>query len=188
MNNDSNSELPGQDPDALKEAGLLQFRRGDREEALSTFEKAAAAYSGVGDSAGEAEMHNNIGVIYRMKRDWPAAIHALKKAEAGFAAIDDDLHQAQVSGNMGDLYAATHDYDEAANYYSDSSELFASIGRGRMQADVLRAFSLMRLRQRRWIESIDLMALSINVRPDPSLAHRILYLLLQSARKLLRSA
>jgi tetratricopeptide (TPR) repeat protein len=188
MKTESSSEPSGQNPDALKDAGLAQFKQGERDEALSTFEKAAAAYSRVGNTAGEAEMQNNIGVIYRMKRDWAGAISALKQAEAGFAAIDDDMRQAQVLGNIGDLYAATHDYHEAAKYYSDSSELFASIGRVRMQADVLRAFSLMRLRQRRWNESIDLMALSIEVRPDASIAHRILYLLLQSARKLLRSA
>jgi tetratricopeptide (TPR) repeat protein len=172
-------------PDAMKEEGLDHFRRGARDEALSAFAKAAEAYSLEGDAAGKAEMRNNMGVIYRLNRDWPAALIAFDDAEDGFREAGSDKHRAQVMGNAGDLYASMRNYEDAASYYSDASELLASAGEGDMQGQVLRAYSLMRLRQRRWIEAIDLMALSINVRAHPSIAQSLLRVLLQLARKLL---
>ncbi len=185
MNSDPAVTQDNQSPDSMKEEGLDLFRRGARDEALSVFAKAAEAYSLEGDAAGEAEMLNNMGVIYRLNRDWSAALNALNDAEVGFREAGDDRRRAQVMGNTGDLCASMRTYDDAAGYYSEASELLASAGEGDMQGQVLRAFSLMRMRQRRWIEAIDLMASSINVRNHPSFAQRLLHVLLQFARKLL---
>jgi tetratricopeptide (TPR) repeat protein len=183
----SDPELPddNQSPTALKEEGLDLFHRGERDEALDVFEKAAQAYAGEGDKAGEAEMRNNMGVIYRFKREWPQALDALRDAETGFREAGDRKRQGQVMGNTGDLCASMRKYDEAAKAYSESSELLAAEGEGDLQGQVLRAYSLMRLRQRRWIEAIDLMAFSIDVRDHPSVSQRLLSYLLQFARKLL---
>lgn len=185
MKSDPRLAQSNQSPDSLKEEGLDLFRRGARDEALSVFGKAAEAYSQEGNTTGEAEMRNNMGVIYRLKRDWPAALNALNGAEAGFREVGDSRRRAQVLGNSGDLSASMRNYEDAAGYYSEASKLFASTGEGDMQGQVLRAFSLMRMRQRRWIEAIDLMAMSISVRNHPSFAQRLLHGLLQFTRKLL---
>ena len=172
-------------PDELKEQGLELFRKGDRDGALTKFDQAAEAYLTDGNHAGAAEMRNNIGVIYRLNRNWPAALEALKEADAGFQEVGDNKRRAQVLGNTGDLSASMRDYESAASYYSESSELFAAEGEGDLQGQTLRAFSLMRMRQRRWIEAIDLMAVSIEVRTHPSVGQRLLYYLLQFGRRLL---
>jgi tetratricopeptide (TPR) repeat protein len=184
MTIESSSNSANQNPETLKEEGLALFRQGARDEALVVFESAAQAYSLEGDKEGEAEMYNNMGVIYRLKREWPSALEALNKASNGFLAAEDDVRRAQVLGNVGDLNASRREYDAAARAYSESSELFASEKEGDMQGQVLRAFSLMRLRQRRMIESVDLMAMSISVRTRPSIAQRLFYYLLQIARRL----
>ena len=185
MNAEQSEPMESISPDSLKEEGLRLFNQGDREGALAAFEKAAQAYHDGDDAAGEAEMNNNVGVIYRFKRDWPAALEALQRAEAGFKEAGDRKRQGQVMGNMGDLNASMGEYETAARSYSRSSELLAAAGEGDLQGQVLRAYSLMRLRQRRWIEAIDLMALSIDVRKRPSFGQRIFYQLLQFARRLL---
>jgi tetratricopeptide (TPR) repeat protein len=185
MNSDPSPSSELQNPDSLKEEGLNLFRQGARDEALSVFARAAEAYAQAGDKAGEAEMLNNIGVIYRHERNWPAALDAFEQAQAGFQEAGENKRRGQVLGNTGDLSAAMHNYDEAAAYYSDSSELLAKAGEGDLQGQVLRAYSLMRLRQRRWIEAIDLMAFSVNVRDHPSIGQKMLYWLLQFARRLL---
>ena len=187
MNSDPVLPVDKQSPDDLKEQGLDLFHRGERDEALAAFEKAAQAYASEGDTAGEAEMRNNMGVIYRLKHDWPAALDALREAEAGFRDAGDRKRQGQVMGNTGDLCSSMRKYDEAAAAYSEASELLAAEGEGDLQGQVLRAYSLMRLRQRRWVEAIDLMALSVEVRDRPSFSQRLLYYLLQFARKLLRT-
>ncbi|MFN2190338.1 MAG: hypothetical protein ACK2T3_16370, partial [Candidatus Promineifilaceae bacterium] len=93
--------------------------------------------------------------------------------------------QGQVLGNLGDLDASMGYQEKAAISYSHSSELLSKAGEGDLQGAVLRAYSLMRLRQRRWIEAIDLMALSIEVRKNPSFFQKIFYYLLQFVRRLL---
>jgi tetratricopeptide (TPR) repeat protein len=185
MTADSEYSPADLNPDFLKEEGLTHFKQGARDEAISSFERAAEAYSIAGDSAGNAEMYNNIGVVYRLQRKWSDAIEALTQAEAGFKTAGDDLRRAQVLGNLGDLSASMRKNEDAARYYSESSELFSIVGEGDMQGQVLRAFSLMRLKQRKWIESIDLMAMSVEVRKHPSPGQRMFYYLLQFARKLL---
>ena len=91
--------------DELKEAGLALFRQGQRQEAIARFEEAAASYAAAGDKTGEGEALNNIGVIRRLERDWPAAQEAFQRAQTLFAETGDQARQAQVTGNLGDLYA-----------------------------------------------------------------------------------
>jgi len=141
MNSDTASSPEIQTADSLKEEGLKLFQRGARDEALAVFEKAADAYALDGSSTGEAEMRNNMGVIYRLKRDWPAAFDALNKAEAGFQEAGENKRRAQVLANTGDLAASMRNYEDAAGSYSQASELLAGESEGDLQGQVLRAFS-----------------------------------------------
>ena len=98
--------------DTLKEEGLTLFRRGLQDEALAKFEAAAASYAAEGNDTGRGEMLNNIGVIQRVKRNYPAAIAALTQAQELFARIGDTNRQAQALGNLGDLYATQGEHVE----------------------------------------------------------------------------
>lgn len=177
--------MPDINPDALKEEGLALFSKGEPIGAMVRFEKAAEAYGAAGDAAGQAEMYNNIGVIYRLRRDWPAAVSALGQAEKGFAELNDDQRRAQVLGNLGDVYASSGERDLAVRYYGDSVELFAVVGDGDKQSQVLRAYSLMRLRQRQWLEAMELMAKSLEARPRKNLFQHLFYRAIRFALKLL---
>ncbi len=168
-----------------KEAGLTYFRKGAYGEALASFEAAAQAYEAIEDKAGRAEMLNNIGVIqYRQKR-YGAAVTALNEAQTAFGTAGDMDRQAQALGNLGDVFAAQRQYKEAGDYYGRSSQLFAKIGEGRKQAEVLRAYSLMALRRREIISSVNLMADSLRVRPRRSIGQQVFYLLLRIVQRLM---
>lgn len=149
----------------LKEEGLSLFRRGMHDEALAKFEAAAHSYGEAGDDIGRAEALNNIGVVQRVRRDWDAAEEALKEAIELFTRAGDDNRRGQALGNMGDFYAFRGQTDEAARYYSDGAELMAKTGDADRQAQLLRALSLLRLRQRRIVEAIALMEQSMEARP-----------------------
>ncbi|NLF64624.1 MAG: tetratricopeptide repeat protein [Chloroflexi bacterium] len=165
--------------DELKEAGLALFRQGQRQEAIARFEEAAASYAAAGDKTGEGEALNNIGVIRRLERDWPAAQEAFQRAQTLFAETGDQARQAQVTGNLGDLYAYQGQTEEAARAYSDAAEMMAAAGDREKQAQLLRALSLLRLRQRRIMESMLLMGQSLEVRPRLSFPQRIFRALIQ---------
>jgi tetratricopeptide (TPR) repeat protein len=171
-------------PDDLKEKGLSLVKEGQLDEALACFEAAAEAYAADSNEAGQAEMHNNIGVIYRMQRNWNTAEESLLQAESGFRALGDNLRRAQVLGNLGDVYASKHENTTAARYYSDASEQFAKVGDGEQQYRVLRTFSIMRIRQRHWPGAIDLMARALEARPRRSFVQQLFYPLLRLARRL----
>lgn len=165
--------------DQLKDEGLALFRRGMHDEALSKFEAAAHSYGEAGNDIGRAEALNNIGVVQRVRRDWDAAEEALKEAIELLAKAGDDNRLGQALGNMGDFYAFHGQSEEAARYYSDGAELMAKTGDGERQSQLLRALSLLRLRQRRILEAIGLMEQSLEARPQLNVFQRLFLTLIR---------
>ena len=175
-----------QSPDQLKEEGLQQFQRKAYGEALRLFKTAVSLYTSQNNQPAQAEMLNNIGVIYRMQHNYDDAIVALQEAEAIFAGLSALEQQGQTLGNLGDLFAAKKDKQEAARCYSDASELLAAANALPQQGQVLRAFSLMRLRQGQWLEAITLMEQSLTVRPRLGVGNYLLRSLLRFGLGLIR--
>jgi tetratricopeptide (TPR) repeat protein len=166
-------------PAQLKEEGLALFNQGAYEDALGRFEAAAAAFAQAGEAAGQAEMLNNIGVVHRFRGNWQAAAEALTKAVRAFAEAGDVNRQGQALGNLGDLYAGKGEREQAARCYSEAAALFAQTKDGEKQSMVLRALSLLRLRQRRIFEAISYMEQSIRVHPRPGMGQRLLRFLIR---------
>jgi tetratricopeptide (TPR) repeat protein len=155
--------------DELKQEGLMLFRQRLYDEALATFRTAAEAYVQAGDEGGRCEMLNNIGVTQRLQHHWDAALQTLQQAGDGFAGLGERVRQAQVMANAGDVYADQRDWERAVQHYSESAELFndaATTADERwMHSQVLRALSLARLRQRRWLDALNIMQQSLDARP-----------------------
>ncbi len=175
-----------QNPDQLKAEGLQQFQRKAYDEALRLFETAVSLYTSQNNKSAQAEMLNNIGVIHRMQHNYDAAIVALQEAEAIFAKLGSLAEQGQTLGNLGDLFATKKEKQEAARCYSNASELLATANALAQQAQVLRAFSLMRLRQGQWLEAITLMEQSLTVRPRLGIGNYLLRALLRFGLGLIR--
>lgn len=156
-----------QEPTAaqFKEEGLRLFQKGQTEQALAVFEKAAAAYAAENNANGRAEMLNNIGVIHRTHKNNQAAIAAFNEALGIFSTQNEPNKQAQTLANLADLYAFTGQPDEAARSYSDAAALFAQTGDKQRQSQVLRTYSLMQLKRGQWLESMMRMEESLSVRP-----------------------
>ena len=173
--------------DELKEKGLAEFRRGEYEQALATFETAADSYAAEGNETGRGEMLNNIGVIQRVNRKPQEAIDALTEAGEIFAAAGDTNRQAQTLGNLGDLYAANGDEEMALRSYSDSAELFASTGDKDKESQVLRALALYHLRRRHMALALMVMDQSYTVHPRPNIFQRIFHRLIRFALALFSS-
>lgn len=149
----------------LKAQGLQLFQQKQLDEALQVFETAANAYTNEHNDNGRAEMLNNIGVIQRMKGKPQAAITTLTEAGALFAQLGDTDKEAQTLGNLADIYAMSRQQDDAARCYSQAAALFAKIGARDKQSQVLRAYSLMRLRQGQWLDAMMRMEESLSVKP-----------------------
>jgi tetratricopeptide (TPR) repeat protein len=157
--------MTSQPAEQLKAQGMQLFQQKRYDEALGVFVTAVTAYASEGNENGRAEMLNNIGVIQRVKGKPQLAIAALKEAGEIFSELRDVDKQAQTLGNLADLYAAVRQQDEAARCYSEAAALFAQIGAREKQSQVLRAYSLMRLRQGQWLEAMMRMEESLSVKP-----------------------
>lgn len=165
--------------DQLKEEGLGLFRQGRREEAVAKFEEAAASYLALGDDSGRGEALNNIAVIYRMENQPEAALEMFAEAEKVFRKSGDRGRQGMVLGNLGDLYAFQGQPEEAARHYYDGARLLAEAGEREKQAQIMRALSLLRLRQRRLLEAMSLMEESLQLRPHLNPLQRFFLFLLR---------
>jgi tetratricopeptide (TPR) repeat protein len=151
--------------DELKQRGMEAYRRGDYKGATEIFQQAAASYEAAGEPAGHGEMLNNLGVIYRLEKEYERAEAALEQAEQIFVEIGDHNRHAQTLGNRADLRMDQDRREEAAADYRAAADLFEADGDGWKGAQVLRALSLLRLRQRRWLEAIMIMQESLETRP-----------------------
>ncbi len=172
-------------PAHLKEEGLRQFKSGHYDEALATFGAAATAFATIPDNIGQAEMLNNMGVIYQLKGQYDAAATALQQAQTSFAQAGDMNRQGQTLANLGELQRHRGDYHQAGRCYSDAAEKFAQTGDKDKQADMLWALSLLRTRQRHWLEAIYLMHDSLKMRPRRHLMQILLYTLLRLGVRLI---
>ncbi|MCB9421324.1 MAG: tetratricopeptide repeat protein [Ardenticatenaceae bacterium] len=173
--------MMNENPQQLKEQGQAAFQRGAYDEALALFEQAAAGFAAQDDAVGQGEMVNNMGVIYRVKREWDTAVTTLAQAQTLFQQAGDVNRQAQTLGNLGDLYAARKKRDNAARCYSQAAALFAQTGDGDKQSQVLRALSLLRLRQGHWLEAMMRMEESLTTAPRLGLGKWLLRVLLRFA-------
>ena len=157
--------MVNQTPEELKAQGQALFQRGAHQEALAVFEQAAAGFAGQNDVIGQGEMLNNMGVIYRVRREWETAVSTLNQAQTLFQQSEDVNRQAQTLGNLGDVYAAQKKRDDAARCYSQAAALFAQNNDRDKQSQMLRALSLLRLRQGHWLEAMMRMEESLAVAP-----------------------
>lgn len=173
------------EPEALKEEGLQLFQQGRYDQALAKFETAVSLYTSTHNKTGQAEMFNNIGVIYRFQRKYDEAIQVLTQAQTLFTQLGDTNRQAQALGNLADLYQATRNRTEAARCYSDAAALFAQTGDRLRQSQVLRALSLMRLRQGQWVEAMMRMEESLKIRPSWNPAQWVFRWMLRFALRLM---
>ena len=95
-----------------------------------------------------------------------AAIAAFNEALILSFQEQGDLHKlAQTQANLADLYQFSKQQDEAARFYGEAAATFAQLGDKQKQSQVLRAYSLMRMRQGQWVDALLRMEESLSVRP-----------------------
>jgi tetratricopeptide (TPR) repeat protein len=158
-------EMTESTPQALKEKALRSFQQGASQQAMAEFQLALTAFEEVEDEFNQAEILNNLGVIYRLQGEPIAAIDALRRSEAIFARLDEQNQRGQALGNLGDVYAGDRQREEAARCYGSAAAIFAQDGDSERQGQVLRALSLLRLRQGKWLAAMMRMEESLRVRP-----------------------
>lgn len=172
----------------IKSEGIRLFQKGDLEAALVQFKTAVAQSQQENDSLAEAQLQNNIGVVYRFQKNYPAAQIALEQAISLYKSHQDVKGLGQAYGNMGDLLARQRKKEEAAHYYILSANTLEDAQAYFEQSQVLRALSLHYLRQGRWIESMIRMEESLTQKPRLGIKGWVWQKVLRFALRLIRGA
>lgn len=160
--------------DQLKQKGITHFQKGAYLEALDAFEKARKTYASLQDDANEAEIYNNIGVVYRYMQEWEKAEESFLAGRELFAKVDDRYREAQILGNMGDLYEAQRERERAGGYYIEAIEVLETTDDKAKLIQTLRVMSGLRFRQLRIQEALRFYQRSLQVKIKPNVVDRLL--------------
>jgi len=126
----------------IKQEGLRLFQEGLYPEAAERFEQARQMFESEGDVVEAAEMLNNLGIVYRMRREWAKAIDALEQAQSAFAQLSDRSREAQVLGNLGGLYASQGQREKARMSLREAAGIFADLGDEQREGETLLALGV----------------------------------------------
>ena len=112
----------------LYESGLDAYRAGEYEVALEAFVRARSLFSEAGDRSAEAEVLNDMGVVYVQLEAWDQAQQALDSSLAIRQGLADRSREAMTWGNLGMLYARQGDDARAVEAYEQSIAIFRELG------------------------------------------------------------
>jgi len=112
----------------LKQLGSVHLARGDLDDALRSYEHSRALYETIGDVLGEANVHNNIGLVRRRQSRYADALVAHQRALAIRQRIGDPLGIGNSRLNVALIDLLQGHLERAEGEYREALELFASIG------------------------------------------------------------
>ena len=126
---------------SLREHGLAQFRAGQYQAALQTFENLRAQAATAHDALSLAEATNDLGVTYQALKQNESAKTNLESAISQFATLNDDVKRGQAMGNLGTLLAEMGKYREAEIRLEQAAEIFHKAGDAQNEALTLKWLS-----------------------------------------------
>lgn len=163
--------------------GVALFRKGEPEAALEKLQ--AALPDAENNSRQQAEIYNDLGVVYRELEDYEAAHDALDQALERFLALNDQKGQAQTWGNRGAVLEAEEEYENAVDAYKQSAQMLEAIGEDEMAMYVWQAISRLRTSQGQYLAAIGAYEEGVDNMPEGSLKKKILKKLLGAPGRLI---
>ena len=127
---------------ALNNIGNIYFHnRSNYIQALEYYNKAIKIYSVLGpkEKEYEADLLNNIGLIYEKQGNFTKALKKFNTALDIFTNLDRDDKIATTQNHLGVVYAKLGNYQTALDYIKNSYEYYMSIGAKPKIAETLKA-------------------------------------------------
>ena len=133
----------------LNVLGVNETYFGDYKGAISAFDRALAGYRHSGFSWGQAEVLNNIGLVYQAQRNHPQAIAFFVRALEMDRKLEDHSLEAEGRHNLGQEYFELGRYSEAAGQFRQSLALSRRYSNPGLVADSLTGLARVHARLRR---------------------------------------
>jgi tetratricopeptide (TPR) repeat protein len=161
----------------LHEQAISLFKQDKYEAALQKLNEALPLVEG--QPRPTAEIYNDMGVIYKQLKDYPAAHQALDKAMTLFTEISDQKGQAQTLGNRAAIYEAEGQPEKAVDTYKQAAAMLEKLGESEMAMYVWQAISRLRTKQGQYIAAIGAYEEGIENMPEGSFKRKIMQQLMK---------
>src|SRR5919199_1741859 len=146
-----NSQVLAQTPDIRKaeaerlfQQGIEQYKTGQFEAALQSWQQALAIYREIKDRKGEGDALGNLGIAYKNLGDYAKAIDYYQQSLAIKQEIKDRQGEGNSLSNLGGVYYYLGDYAKAIEYYQQSLVIAREIkhheGEGQSLGDLGNAY------------------------------------------------
>jgi predicted ATPase/Tfp pilus assembly protein PilF len=114
--------------DALRSRGLISWRRGEFDSAVSEFERALAIYEKLGELGGVAQTLADVGKTYGIKGDANRALPHFERSLELWRRIGDQKSLALAINNVGNVRAMLGEFDRALAAQKESLAIRERIG------------------------------------------------------------
>jgi tetratricopeptide (TPR) repeat protein len=162
------------DVQALIDEGRFSYRQAEYREALSYLQQAYDQCQASGDEGRMAEVANDMGVVYTVLGQWKEAERWLDQANTLFVRLQDYDGQAQALGNLGSMFRARGDLRQAAANLQLAADRFHLVGDDERRSMTLKALSIIRLRQLRFLLALVAYNAALACQPNLTLFDRLL--------------
>jgi DNA-binding CsgD family transcriptional regulator len=105
----------------------------DFTEAERNFQKALEVNESLNNPVNEASLYNNLGIVFKEKKDFDKAFSYYEKALSIRLSLNDSFGLAQTYNNLGDAYCLTGRYDTAIEMLNKAFMLSSQTGNLRSQ-------------------------------------------------------
>jgi len=108
--------------------GGSYYFQGHLSEAIAHFDQALTAYEGIDDPTAQAYALNNLGVIYRLRRDHAKAIAIYERSLRLKREQADERGTANTLYNLALAHAYSGNAERALPYFAEARDIFRTLG------------------------------------------------------------
>ncbi len=134
--------------------GLQSYKDGAPREAVEPLKQSLDAFLAQQKETRAGNVANDLGVVYYVLGQRDEARKYFDQARTTFETHQDPIGHGKALGNLAQLMNRCGDKAGAEKNYLLAADLFHEVGEKAYEFDTYRAYSLMLLRQGRWLESL----------------------------------
>jgi tetratricopeptide (TPR) repeat protein len=153
--------------------GIEAYRAGEYEEALQALHEARQIYHAAQDQKAEADVLNDLGVVYVQMEQWDQADQYLGEALNIRMALLDRSGQGITLGNLGMMYDHRGDGDQAIQAYEQAIEIFRELGERGNEKAVASQLNKIKIRKRRFLDALGTYQEGLAGEEEPSGAQKL---------------
>ncbi|MGD1864578.1 MAG: tetratricopeptide repeat protein, partial [Phormidesmis sp.] len=139
----------------LLQQGTRQYRVGQFQQTLNSFQAALKIYQEIGNRAGEAQTLGRIAFVYRSQGNYTDALDYYQQSLVVRRDVGDKKGEAQALGHNDFVYRSQDNYVDALDYYQQSLVVRRDVGAQEGDAHALGRNDLVYRSQGNFVDALD---------------------------------